>query len=91
LLHELLELAGGENAFHGRSAARLEATLDEIAAARPDFVLDSSAAGEPLPLPGGLEQRRIPPELATVPALDVVPRVRRLHFTLVPDEAAAGL
>jgi hypothetical protein len=91
MLHEILELAGAENGFHGPSGARLRTTPAEIALSAPDLVLDSSAHGPPPALPQALARRRIPPELARVPALDVIPRVRRLHLLLYPDEGAAGL
>jgi ABC-type hemin transport system substrate-binding protein len=91
LLHEILELAGAENGFHGPPGARLRATPAAIAASGPDLVLDSSRAGPPPALPEGLTRRRVPPELAAVPALDVAPRVRRLYFLLYPDEAEPAL
>ncbi len=91
MLHEILELAGAENGFHGTGGARLRATAAEIAANAPDLVIDSSSAGPAPALPESLAWRRIPPELGALPALDVGPRVRRLHLLLYPDGSAPGL
>jgi len=85
MLHEILELAGADNAFHGRDEERQVVGADEIAARAPDLVLDSSGSAEPLPLPGHLRVRRIAPDLATLPTLDLAARVRTLHGGLYPD------
>ena len=85
MLHEILELAGAENAFHGGAGDRRDTGPDEVVASAPDLVLDSSGSAEPLPLPGNLRVLRIAPDLATVPALDLAARVRALHEALYPD------
>jgi ABC-type Fe3+-hydroxamate transport system substrate-binding protein len=97
LLHELLELAGAENAVHGASGERV--ALDAAAISRaPDVVLDSSQPpappGDPL-LARGARHVRVPDELASLPALDLVSRVERLYALLyqgegTPTEAATG-
>lgn len=86
LHHQLLELAGAENAFHGDAAPRLtipdEALLDTPA----DVVIGAP----PLPdLPDGTPVSRIAldPALAELPLLDLPGRVRALHDALYPSAA----
>lgn len=86
MLHEVLELAGAENAYHGSADERRSIAAAEITASAPDLVLDSSGGAKRLPLPRQIRVRRIAPELATVPALDLAARVRALHGELYPDE-----
>ncbi len=84
LLHELLELAGGENAFHDRIGSRFEVTVEEIQDRSPDLVLVSTAReefAEKLKLP----VRRIPRELSRVPTLEPVVRLTALHEVLYPE------
>lgn len=83
LLHEILELAGAENGFHGEGDERLRVTPEEIAARAPDLVLDSSGeSGPALALAPGLRVVRADPALARSPTLDVLGRVERLHAAL---------
>jgi hypothetical protein len=90
LLHEILELGGGENGIHGAPDERRAVTLEEIAASAPDLVLDSSGAAEALALPARIPVRRLAPDLARVPALDLAGRVRAVYAALYP-ESAPGL
>ena len=87
LLHELLELGGAENAFHGPLLERIQTTPDELSRLEIDVLLDAS--GEPAPardpLRGaGVRLVAVPRELAALPALDLVERVERLHALLYP-------
>jgi ABC-type hemin transport system substrate-binding protein len=85
LLHELLELAGGENAVHGPGPERLEVRAADLTALRYDVIVDSAAAGA-IPLAAGTAPTlRLPPEIAAFPAFDLADRVRRLHQLLYPD------
>jgi ABC-type hemin transport system substrate-binding protein len=89
LLHEILELAGGENGIHGEPDERRTVTPEEIAASAPDLVLDSSGAAEALALPASIPVRRLAPGLARVPALDLAGRVRAVYAALYPESAPA--
>ena len=93
LLHELLELSGAENAFHGPLEERLATTPEALAALKLDVLLDASgAAPDAAPLgPEGVRLQPVPPELATLPALDLVERVTRLHALLYPEDAEARM
>ena len=87
LLHELLELAGADNAFHGPQGERIRVTSAELAASAADLWLDSTGAprgAASLVVPSGVPLTVVPPELARLPALDLVSRVRRLHALLYP-------
>jgi len=90
MLHEILELAGAENAFHGGAEGSQATSPAEVVASAPDLVLDSSGAAAPLPFPGNLPVLRIAPDLATLPALDLAPRVLALHEALYPGPTALG-
>jgi iron complex transport system substrate-binding protein len=72
LLHELLELAGAENVFHGPPDAptpeQVEVGLAELRASGADVVLEAD-------------------ELARLPLLDLTSRVSELHARLYPGEA----
>lgn len=84
LLHELLELAGAENAFHTPQVDRLTITPAELAASAPDVVL----ASPPAPALPGARSIAIDPALAALPLLDIPARVRALHAVLYPPPAA---
>jgi len=83
LLHEILELAGAENAFHGSAAQRIELTAQELADRAPDLLFDSTGAPARL---SGLASIPVDPALAALPALDPLPRIRALHALLYPEE-----
>lgn len=84
LLHELLELAGAENAFHAPERERLTITSAELAASTPDVVLTPPRSDPVLP---GARSIAIDPALAACPLLDVPARVRALHAVLYPSQA----
>ena len=92
LLHELLELAGAENAFHGPAAAptgeQLAIQPEELRGDDIDVVLDGSGVRSPA-LASDARWLPVEPELARLPALDLEPRVARLYALLYPGEAAA--
>lgn len=71
LLHELLELAGAENVFHGPpedlTPDQVEVSEAQLRESGADLVLESG-------------------ELARLPVLDLASRVSRLHAQLYPDE-----
>jgi ABC-type Fe3+-hydroxamate transport system substrate-binding protein len=88
MLHEMLELAGAENAFH-EGTERKHVTQAAVVAAAPDLVLDATGAtpSDPLGLPDALEIRRVPPGWSELPALDPLTRIRGLHALLYPEDA----
>ncbi len=81
LLHDILELAGAENAFHP-SAPRAAARVEELATA--ELVLDSSGESsvDGLALPPSVRVERLPREAAALPTLDLLGRVRLVHLHL---------
>lgn len=81
ILHEILELAGGENAFHAPESERLAVTSAELAASAPDVVL---AALPDAPIPPGARRVAVDPDLRALPLLDLPARVRALHAALYP-------
>jgi iron complex transport system substrate-binding protein len=81
LLHELLELAGAENAFHTPQEERLAPAAAELAARAPDVVLGAPAF---LPAVPGAKGVAADPALAALPLLDLPARVRTLHALLYP-------
>jgi hypothetical protein len=88
LIHETLELAGAENVFHEPGLEARTITARELAERAPEVVLDASRAG---PAPAcfdaaawGARVEWLPARLATLPALDLVARVRSLHEILYP-------
>jgi len=89
LLHEMLELAGAENALHGAGTARVVLNDADMAALSYDAVVDTSAADDV----GGAHVTaareatltlRLPPQLSVLPAFDLARRVRLLHDALYP-------
>ena len=85
LLHELLELAGAENAFHTPGEARLDVTTAELTARQPDVVLFAPAFSVAVP---GAKSVSVDPGLARLPLLDVPTRVRALYAALYPGQDA---
>jgi ABC-type hemin transport system substrate-binding protein len=84
LLHELLELAGAENAFHTPQGERLAVAPAELAARAPDVVLGAPAL---LPAVPGAQRVAADPALAALPLLDLPARVRALYALLYPAAA----
>jgi iron complex transport system substrate-binding protein len=81
LLHELLELAGAENALHAPQGEALALTAAQLAAAAPDVVLGAPAL---LPSVPGARSVALDPALSALPLLDLPGRVRALHDVLYP-------
>ena len=87
LLHELLELGGAENAFHGPLLERIQTTPEELSRLDLDVLLDASGETPPARDPlraSGVRLVAVPRDLAALPALDLVERVERLHALLYP-------
>jgi ABC-type Fe3+-hydroxamate transport system substrate-binding protein len=85
LLHELLELAGAENAFHAQADERLPMTAADLRERAPEVVLGPPAVAAQVPDARGVAAD---PELAALPLLDLPARVAALHAVLYPTEAA---
>jgi ABC-type Fe3+-hydroxamate transport system substrate-binding protein len=89
LIHETLELAGAENVFHEPGLEERTVTGGELAERAPEVVLDASGAGPASPCfdaaAWGARVESLPPRLGTLPAIDLVARVRSLHEILYPE------
>lgn len=89
LIHETLELAGAENVFHEPGLEERTITGSELAERAPEVVLDASGAGPASPCfdapTWGARVESLPTRLATLPAIDLVARVRSLHEILYPE------
>jgi ABC-type hemin transport system substrate-binding protein len=85
ILHELLELAGAENAFHGSTLPRHRVDTSRLAGVSPDIVLDSTGGSELRDQHQTLEVRTVPAALTRQPILDPLARVEALHALLYPD------
>jgi ABC-type hemin transport system substrate-binding protein len=85
MLHEMLELAGAENAVHGPAAERVVLGARQLTSSGADLALDSSGVSGRPELQ--LASRSIPPELAALPALDPLERIGALHELLYPEAA----
>jgi ABC-type hemin transport system substrate-binding protein len=83
--HELLELAGAENAFHAPSTPRHRVSGGELLAAAPELLLVATGATG-LREPALAEKtRRLPEALLRAPILDPLDRVRALYALLYPE------
>jgi ABC-type hemin transport system substrate-binding protein len=82
VLHEILELAGADNGVHGPEKERVELSAQQLGSLGADLALDSSGVARPAQLE--LEVRVIPQDLARLPALDPLARIRALHALLYP-------
>jgi ABC-type Fe3+-hydroxamate transport system substrate-binding protein len=91
LIHETLELAGAENVFHEPGLEERTITGSELAERAPEVVLDASGADPASPCfdetAWGARTETLPTRLATVPAMDLVARVRSLYEILYPGES----
>jgi ABC-type Fe3+-hydroxamate transport system substrate-binding protein len=85
ILHELLELAGAENAFHTPEDARIAVDAAQIAARAPEIVIAPPDLAAQVP---GARTVSIDPRLAALPLLDLPARVEALHAVMYPDAAA---
>lgn len=88
LLHEMLELAGAENAFHLEGETRVATDAAAVAALAPEVVLvGAQRAGAVF---GAARVIAAPAELSRLPTLDLVARVRALHALFYPPDAPAA-
>ena len=85
MLHELLELAGAENAFHTPMEARLDVTTADLSAREPDVVLSAPILSVAVP---GAKSVSVDPALARLPLLDLSARVRALYAALYPGQGS---
>jgi ABC-type hemin transport system substrate-binding protein len=92
LLHEILELAGAENAFHGPQEEQVDAGESALAGLAFDVLLDGSGDTAAVAPPGAAGARvvAVPRELARLPALDLAARVRALHALLYGEGEGAA-
>lgn len=86
LLHEVLELAGGEIAFHQLEGESVEVSLEGLAANAPDLVLDSTPMSEQEPIEIGVRFESLPTSVGALPTLDLLGRIRVVHGVLYPQE-----
>ena len=85
LLHELLELAGAENAFHDPAGSRFRVSVEEILGRSPDLILVPEGA-EHLAEALGPLVRIFPQTLLEIPTLNPVPKIHALYALLYPDD-----
>jgi ABC-type hemin transport system substrate-binding protein len=90
LLHEVLELAGAENAVHGANDERVVLDESGLAALRYDAIIDASGEKPRPPREADATTLRVAPELAALPTFDLTRRVRLLHERLYPEDAATS-
>ena len=86
LLHQLLELAGGEIAFHQLQGERIEVSFEALAASEPDLVLDSTPQSRHEPIAIGVRTEAIPTSISEIPTLDLLQRIRVIHGRLYPAQ-----
>ena len=86
LLHQLLELAGGEIALHQFQGERIEVSFEALAASEPDLVLDSTPQSRHEPIAIGVRTETIPTSISEIPTLDLLTRIRVIHARLYPAQ-----
>lgn len=86
LLHEILELAGGEIALHQFPGERIEVSLDVLAAGNPDLILDSTPQGRREPIAMGVRTEVLPTSISELPTLDILGRIQIIHKLLYPPQ-----
>ena len=86
LLHEALELAGAENVFHEPGQVERPTTAAELSDRAPEIVLDATGEGPASrcldPRTWSARTQSVATEIAGLPALDLLGRVRALHELL---------
>ena len=85
ILHELLELAGAENAFHESLTASHLASEKELVRAGAEVVLADTGSTALRNLGLAAEVRAVPRALRRLPILDPLARVEALHAILYPS------
>jgi vitamin B12 transport system substrate-binding protein len=86
LLHEILELAGGEITLHQFSGERIEVSLDVLAAGNPDLILDSTPQGRREPIAMGVRTEVLSTSISELPTLDILGRIQIIHELLYPPQ-----
>jgi vitamin B12 transport system substrate-binding protein len=91
LVHEILELSGADNVFHDEGFDRRTVSQVDLAERAPEVVLDATGrdAGSRCfdATPWRARVRSVPMELATLPSLDLLARVREVHAILYSRES----
>jgi ABC-type Fe3+-hydroxamate transport system substrate-binding protein len=82
LLHEILELAGGEIALHRREGERVEASFEAFAASNPDLILDSTPQSRHEPIAMDVRTEVLPTSISEFPTLDLLGRIQVIHELL---------
>jgi ABC-type hemin transport system substrate-binding protein len=90
LLHEVLELAGAENAVHATNDERVVLGESGLAGLRYDTIVDATGEEARPSNDADANVVRIAPDVAALPAFDVTRRVRLLHERLYSERAADG-
>ena len=90
ILHELLELAGAENAFHVPLTARHRVSGRELASAAAQLLLVSTEAQTVPDSALVAELRLVPAALSQDTIFDPLERVEALHAILYPDDHSIG-
>ncbi len=86
LLHQMLELAGGEISLHEPKGERLEATLEAIVASEPDVILDSTPESRRDPIRVGVRVETLPTAVSEIPTLALYDRIQVIHAALYRPE-----
>jgi ABC-type Fe3+-hydroxamate transport system substrate-binding protein len=91
LLHQILELAGGEIALHRLQGERIEVSFEVLAASNPDLILDSTPKSRHEPIAMGVRTEVPPTSVSELPALDLLGRIQIIHRLLYPPQSAGKL
>jgi hypothetical protein len=86
MLHQLLELAGGEIAFHRISGESVAVSFEALAANEPDLILDSTPESRTEPIAIGVRTEVLPISISELPTLDLLGRIRTIYAHLYPTE-----
>jgi ABC-type Fe3+-hydroxamate transport system substrate-binding protein len=86
LLHEILELAGGEISLHQLPGERIEVSFDVLAASNPDLILDSTPLSRREPISIGVRTEVLPTWTGELPTLDILGRIQIIHGLLYPPQ-----
>lgn len=86
LLHQVLELAGGEIAIHRFEGERIEVSFEVLADSNPDLVLDSTPNSRHEPILLGVRTEIPPTSASELPTLDLLGRIQTIHEILYPPQ-----
>ena len=81
MLHQMLELAGGEMAMHRLRGVEVAVDLEALLASEPDLILDSS---RDQPMAIGVRTEALPASISELPTLDLLGRIRAVYAVLYP-------